>query len=149
MRAVREKMFATPWASEWEQKRTMFLYSEEMSSDPLEASLIKELAFMSRPRRILEVGMFVGYGAAAMLEGAAEAEVVSLEIDPYLKKWVADSFSSFPDVAKRHTVAVGPALETLPELSGEFGLIFIDASNAGCHSYVRVILKMSCFLTRE
>jgi predicted O-methyltransferase YrrM len=141
MRAVREKMLATPWASEWEQKCTMFSYGEEMSTDPLEASFIKELAFMSRPRRILEVGMFVGYGAAAMLEGAAEAEVVSLEIDPYLKSWVADCFSPFPDVAKRHTVAVGPALDSLPELSGEFDLIFIDANKAEYHRYVRVILE--------
>ena len=41
MKAVRDKMLATPWAQEWENKRTMFSYGEEMSTDPLEAMFIK------------------------------------------------------------------------------------------------------------
>jgi len=141
MKAVREKMLATPWASEWENKCTMFSYGEEMSTDPLEAMFIKELAFMSRPRRILEIGMFVGYGSAAMLEGAPEAEIVSLEIDPYLKTWFADCLKPFPQHAKRHAVVVGPALDSLPEQSGEFDLIFVDANKAEYHRYVKIILE--------
>merc|ERR1711988_990956 len=69
MCAVREKMLATNWAQAWTDKKTMFSYGEEMSTDPLEAMLIKELTFMSTPRRVLEIGMFVGYGAVSMLEG--------------------------------------------------------------------------------
>jgi len=103
MKAVRDKMLATPWAQEWENKRTMFSYGEEMSTDPLEAMFIKQLAFMSRPRRILEIGMFVGYGAAAMLEGAA--------------------------------------LDSLPKLTGEFDLIFIDANKAEYFRYLELILE--------
>jgi len=141
MKAVRDKMLATPWAQEWENKRTMFSYGEEMSTDPLEAMFIKQLAFMSRPRRILEIGMFVGYGAAAMLEGAPAAEVVSLEIDPYLKDWFADCMKPFPQSAKRHTVMVGAALDSLPKLTGEFDLIFIDANKAEYFRYLELILE--------
>merc|ERR1719392_369668 len=68
MAAVREKMLATNWAEEWAQKRTMFSYGEEMSTDPLEAQLLKQLVFMASPSRVLEIGMFVGYGSVAMLE---------------------------------------------------------------------------------
>merc|ERR1712139_582633 len=119
MGAVREKMLATPWAEEWEKKRTMFSYGEEMSTDPLEAMMLKQFVHMAQPKRILEVGMFVGFGATAMLEGSPSAKVVSLEIDPYLKKWLSDCLEKFPDFLKRHEVMVGPALESLPKITGQ------------------------------
>mmetsp|Transcript_77561 Transcript_77561/g.215527 ORF Transcript_77561/g.215527 Transcript_77561/m.215527 type:complete len:583 (+) Transcript_77561:67-1815(+) len=141
MRAVREKMLATPWGEEWTNKRTMFSYGEEMSTDPLEAMLLKELAFLGKPRRILEIGMFVGYGSVAMLEGWPTAEVVSLEIDPYLKTWLAECLSAFPDLAARHEVVLGPALDSLPTLSGQFDMVFVDANKAEYKRYVEVILE--------
>lgn len=141
MAAVREKMVATSWAEEWSQKRTMFSYGEEMSTDPLEAMFLKELMFLATPRRVLEVGMFVGYGAVAMLEGSPAAQVVSLEIDPYLKQWLTSCMHSFPEIARRHEVVIGPALESLLKLTGEFDLIFIDANKSEYQRYVELILE--------
>jgi 3-dehydroquinate synthase len=141
MRAVREKMLSTPWADEWVQKRTMFSYGEEMSTDPLEAMFLKQLAFMAAPRRILEIGMFVGYGSTAMLEGAPAAQVVSLEIDPYLKGWLASCLQDFPELTKRHEVVLGPALDSLPGLTGQFDLVFVDANKAEYKRYVEIILE--------
>jgi len=148
MAAVREKMLATPWAEEWENRRTMFSYGEEMSTDPLEAMLIKQLSFMAQPRRILEIGMFAGYGSAAMLEGALSAQVVSLDIDPYLKEWVSSCLSAFPDAAKRHEIVVGPALDSLQIVTGEFDMIFVDANKAEYKRYVEVILERKLLSSR-
>merc|ERR550514_2708617 len=102
MAAVREKMLTTPWGELWSQKKTMFSYGEEMSTDPLEAMLLKTLTFMAAPRRVLEIGMFVGYGSVAMMEGCPTAKVVSLEIDSYLKGWLADCLAdaSLPEIAQ-------------------------------------------------
>ena len=50
---------------------------------------LKELVSLGRPGRVLEIGMFVGYGAVAMLEGCSSTRVVSLEIDPFLKDWLS------------------------------------------------------------
>jgi len=141
MCAVREKMLATDWAKEWAENRTMFSYGEEMSTDPLEAMLLKQLTFMATPRRVLEIGMFVGYGSVAMLEGAPATRVVSLEIDAYLKGWLSDCLTGFPDIAGRHEVVVGPALDSLPKLTGEFDLVFVDANKAEYHRYVELILE--------
>merc|ERR1719231_1077224 len=141
MAAVREKMLATPWGDLWAQKKTMFSYGEEMSTDPLEAMLLKQLVFMARPRRVLEIGMFVGYGSTAMLEGYSQARVVSLEIDPYLKGWLATCLESHPGIAGRHEVVVGPALESLPKLEGEFDMVFVDANKAEYKRYVELILE--------
>merc|ERR1719393_377715 len=141
MRAVREKMLRTPWGEEWDQKRTMFSYGEEMSTDPLEAMLLKQLVFMAAPRRVLEIGMFVGYGSVAMLEGSPAARVVSLEIDPYLKTWLSSCLSSYPEMAERHEVVIGPALDSLPHLTGEFDMVFVDANKAEYRRYVEIILE--------
>mmetsp|Transcript_52017 Transcript_52017/g.90361 ORF Transcript_52017/g.90361 Transcript_52017/m.90361 type:complete len:604 (-) Transcript_52017:250-2061(-) len=141
MAAVRAKMLSTPWGEEWEARRTMFSYGEEMSTDPLEAMLLKELVALGKPKRVLEIGMFVGYGAVAMLEGYLQASVVSLEIDPYLKEWLSSCLHDFPEFSKRHDIMVGPALESLPKLQGTFDMVFIDANKAEYLDYVKVILS--------
>lgn len=141
MRAVREKMLSTQWGEEWANNRTMFSYGEEMSTDPLEAMLLKQLAYLGRSRRVLEIGMFAGYGAVAVLESSPSVQVVSLEIDPYLKAWLASCLTAFPSIARRHEVIVGPALKSLPKLQGEFDLVFVDANKAEYKAYVESILE--------
>ena len=96
-----------------------------MSTVPLEAVLLKQLVFMERPQRVLEVGMFVGYGAAAMLEGSPTTQVVSLEIDPYLETWLSSCLKQggFDSIAERHEVMLGPALDSIPKLTGQFDLV--------------------------
>jgi caffeoyl-CoA O-methyltransferase len=148
MAAVRDKMLATPWGDLWEKKQTMFSYGEEMSTDPLEAMLLKQLVFMAAPRRVLEIGMFVGYGSVAMLEGSPDTNVVSLEIDPYLKGWLGSCLEPFPDVAERHEVVVGPALDSLPRLHGQFDMVFVDANKAEYKRYVELIIQHKLLSSR-
>jgi caffeoyl-CoA O-methyltransferase len=143
MVAVRDKMVSTPWAEEWNARRTMFSYGEEMSTDPLEAMLLKELVFLAKPQRVLEIGMFVGYGAVAMLEGWHKTNVVSLEIDPYLKDWLSSCLTDFHDIRERHEIVVGPALDSLPKLQGSFDLVFIDANKAEYKDYVKTVLAQN------
>merc|ERR1719371_77942 len=76
-----------------------------------------------------------------MMEGSPNAKVVSLEIDPYLKKWLSDCLEKFPDFLKRHEVMVGPALESLPKLTGQFDMVFVDANKAEYKRYVEVMLE--------
>merc|ERR1719198_215459 len=98
MKAIREKMEATDFDDLWDKKKTMFAYGTELSTDPVEAQTIKMFTFMKSAKRVLEIGMFTGYGAAAILEALPEdGECVSLDIDPYLKEWVGDVMSEFPE----------------------------------------------------
>merc|ERR1719261_771867 len=103
--------------------------------------MLKQFVHMARPKRILEVGMFVGYGAVAMLEGCPSTKVVSLEIDPYLKTWLSPIMQAHPQMAARHEIVVGPALESLPKLEGSFDMVFIDANKAEYKDYVKNILE--------
>jgi D-hexose-6-phosphate mutarotase len=119
----------------------MFSYGEEMSTDPLEAMMLKEFVFLGKPRRVLEIGMFVGFGAVAMMEGCLDTQVVSLEIDPYLKGWLSSCLHQFPQIRARHEVVVGPALESLQKLQGTFDMVFIDANKAEYKDYLQAILE--------
>merc|ERR1719230_215347 len=76
-----------------------------------------------------------------MLEGWPSANVVSLEIDPYLKGWLASCLQDFPELTKRHEVVLGPALDSLPGLTGQFDLVFVDANKAEYKRYVEIILE--------
>merc|ERR1719420_638390 len=76
-----------------------------------------------------------------MMEGCATSKVVSLEIDPYLKKWLSDCLEKFPDIRKRHEVMLGPALDSLPKLTGQFDMVFVDANKSEYKRYVELILE--------
>jgi len=162
MKSIRTKMMNTDWKDLWDTKQTMFAYGEEMSTDPLEGQFIKALTTMKQPKHILEVGMFVGYGAAAMLEGSSSSTtIVSLEIDPYLKTWVTDCMLSSADdesnsnnnnIMDRFEIVTGPALETMPTLSSsstfcsndkKFDMVFIDANKSEYRQYVEILLKQN------
>merc|ERR1711939_1112743 len=69
------------------------------------------------------------------------AKVVSLDIDPYLKKWLSDCLEKFPDIRKRHEIVVGPALESLPKITGQFDMVFVDANKSEYKRYVELMLE--------
>lgn len=89
----------------------------------------------------------------------AGANVVSLEIDPFLKvdlllvprvhalgviatdvqTWFEEAVDGLP--AKDHVdVRVGPALETMKALDGRFDMVFIDANKSEYRDYVQTLL---------
>jgi len=143
MRAIREKMDSTDWAGLAESKTTMFSYGAEMSTDPVEAQFVKMMTFMKRPKHVLEVGMFTGYGSMAIAEALpSDGKVTSLDIDPFLKTWVEDVSKNFAEGAK-HEIVVGPALDSLQTLdpSSKFDLVFIDANKAEYKGYLETLLS--------
>jgi len=64
------KWWIPNWKELWDTKQTILAYSEEISTDPWEGQSIKALTTIKQPKHSLEVGMFVGYGRASMLEGS-------------------------------------------------------------------------------
>ena len=142
MCALREKMTSTIWSHEGVAKRTMFAHGPEMSTVPLEAQSLKTLSKMKQPRRILEIGMYTGYGASTMLKGCENATLASLEIDSFLKPWVRDGLASMPNLLSRREIEVGSALDTLEKMpsSEALDLVSIDANKNGYMRYVGVLI---------
>lgn len=71
------------------------------------------LVHMIRAKRILEIGMFTGYGALSMAEGLPEDGcLVACELEPYLKDFAQPLFDKSPH-GKKITCKTGSAMETL------------------------------------
>lgn len=101
----------------------------------LEGSFLKLLVKISQARRVLEIGTFTGYSALAMAEGLADdGELITLDIDKDYTDIAKRFWAKSPHGKKIHLM-LGPALETIPKLTGRFGLVFIDADKENYLNY--------------
>lgn len=74
---------------------------------------LKMLVHMSQAKRVLEIGMFTGYGALSMAEGLPEDGcLVACELEPYLKDFSRPLFDKSPHGSKI-SVRTGSAMDTL------------------------------------
>lgn len=71
------------------------------------------LIHMSQAKKVLEIGMFTGYGALSMAEGLPEGgSIVACELEPYLKDFAQPIFDKSPH-GKKINVRTGSAMDTL------------------------------------
>lgn len=101
------------------------------------------LARSIRARRILEVGTLGGYSTIWLARALPQdGQLITLEVDPHHAD-VARSNIGNAGLADRVEVRVGPALESLPELTGPFDLVFIDADKPNNAGYFAHALRLS------
>jgi len=74
MKALREFHESADWKGLYEEEKTMWLYGPEFSTDLTEAMFLKMMAASTKSKRILEVGMFMGYGTRSVQTTLKQAE---------------------------------------------------------------------------
>ncbi len=105
-----------------------------------EGRFLELLVFASQATSVLEIGTFTGYSSIAMAAGLPDGgSIISLEVDPHHAK-VARGNIAAAGLESRISVIEGPALETLAQLQGPFGLVFIDADKVGYDAYFEAVL---------
>ena len=110
---------------------------------PNQGKLLHLLARLRGARRILEVGTLAGYSAIWLALALPEdGQLVTLEIDPRHAE-VATANLARAGLADRARVLVGPAIDTLPTLTGPFDLVFIDADKPSNAAYFDWALRLS------
>ena len=116
--------------------------SQSAGLPPIEVSaqharLLYLLTRISGARRVLEIGTLGGFSTICLARGVgSEGSVVSLEHDPRHAE-VATRNLRRAGLADRVNIVIGTALDTLPRLSGDFDLVFIDADKENNVAYVR------------
>jgi caffeoyl-CoA O-methyltransferase len=114
----------------------------EMMVGAVEGALLGMLVAMLRPRRILEIGTFTGYSALSMAEVMPPgARIVTIEADPRHAA-IARSHIEASPYGDRIDLYEEAALDVLPKLDGEFGLIFFDADKASYVRYLDAVLPL-------
>ena len=91
-------------------------------------SFLKLLLAMQKPMRILEVGTAVGFSAVLMAEYAPKGcQIVTIE---NYEKRIPIAKANFERAGKQEQITLleGDATEILPQLEGQFDMIFMDAA---------------------
>jgi len=125
-------------AAETREKTT----APQMMVGRIEGHFLAELIRLSRARRVLELGTFTGYSSISMaLALPPDGRVVSCDVNEETTA-IARRYAEEAGVADRIDYRIGPALETIAKLEGEFDLIFIDADKPNYVNYYETTLPI-------
>jgi caffeoyl-CoA O-methyltransferase len=106
----------------------------------LEGAFLSFLVFMTRAKRVLEVGTFTGWSTIAMARALPPGgSIVTCDVSEETTA-VARRYAEEAGVADRIDFRVGPGSQTLATLEGPFDFAFIDADKGGYVDYYEAIL---------
>jgi caffeoyl-CoA O-methyltransferase len=111
-----------------------------MLSGRLQGKVLEMISSMIRPKRILEIGTFMGYSALCLAKGLTnDGWLHTIE----LNKEDAEKSKSYFDkssLGRRIILHTGNALEVIPTLKETWDLVFIDADKPGYIEYFNLVL---------
>ena len=116
------------------------LRSPQMLTGTIEGRFLEMLVAATGARRVLELGTYSGYSAISMAAALPPGgHIDTCEVDEehaaVARRYIAEA--GYDD---RITIHMGPALETLERLEGEFDFVFIDADKVNYVAYYEALL---------
>jgi len=116
------------------------LRSPQMLTGTIEGRLLEMLVAVTGARRVLELGTYSGYSAISMAAALPPGgHIHTCEVDEenaaVARRHIAEA--GYDD---RITIHMGPALETIERLEGDFDLVFIDADKVNYVAYYEALL---------
>ncbi len=108
-------------------------------SDPEVAGFLAVVARATRPKRIVEVGANIGYGAIVLARAAPEAHVVTIELSKDLCR-VARDYVTRANLSDRIEVREGAALAELDRCDPGVDLFYVDCVKEEYPAYLERIL---------
>lgn len=94
---------------------------------------------MMRPKHILEVGTFTGYGTLSMASALTEGDITTIETRQEAVEMARKYFKKSPWKDKI-TLIEGNALEVIPQLKTKFDFIYLDADKKNYELYYEMCL---------
>ncbi len=119
---------------------TMQRPHSNMLSGPIQGKLLEMISAMIKPKRILEVGTFMGYSALCLAKGLApKGELHTLELRKEDAE-ISGNYFSKSLYHKQIILHIGNALDIIPTLNATWDLIFIDADKVNYINYYELTL---------
>jgi len=110
-----------------------------MLSGHVQGKFLEIISCLLQPKRILEIGTFMGYSAICLAKGLAEGgQLHTIEIREEDANKASENFRADP--ARKIILHVGNALDIVPKLRETWDLVFIDADKAGYLEYYSLVL---------
>jgi predicted O-methyltransferase YrrM len=116
------------------------LQSPQMLTGTIEGRLLELLVHGLQARRVLELGTYSGYSSLSMAAGLPpDGRIDTCEVEEAHAE-VARRYIARSPYADRITVHLGPALDTIAQLEGDFDFVFIDADKVNYLNYYDAVL---------
>ena len=129
-----------PLLAELAEETRATMSSPQMLTGAIEGRFLELLVAASGARRVLELGTFTGYSALSMAAALpADGRIDTCDIEPRHAEVAQRYFDRSPH-GSRITLHLGPALDSIAKLDGEFDLVFIDADKANYDAYFEAVL---------
>lgn len=110
-------------------------------AEPEVGDLIEIMCRLKQPSKILEIGACVCFSALLMSQTVPDAEITTIERNPVMIKDAKENLEYF-DKNKKITLLEGDAAKILPDLSGPYDLIFLDAAKGQYPTYFPEIKRL-------
>jgi caffeoyl-CoA O-methyltransferase len=108
----------------------------------LEGRFLAVLVRLLRARRVLELGTFTGYSSISMAQALPpDGRLITCDVNEETTA-IARRYADEAGIVDRIDYRLGPALETIAGLDGEFDLIFIDADKGNYVNYYEATLPL-------
>jgi caffeoyl-CoA O-methyltransferase len=126
--------------SELAEETRATLQSPQMLTGTIEGRFLELLVYGLQARRVLELGTYSGYSSLSMAAGLPEGgHIDTCEFDEKHAEVARRHVAASP-YADRITVHLGPALETIEQLEGDFDFVFIDADKVNYLNYYEALI---------
>ena len=117
------------------------LLRPRMISGHLQGRILKMLVRIHQPLRILEIGTYTGYATLCLAEALQEnGEIHTIENDDEMEDFIRKQFNLSENKDKIH-LHIGDATEIIPQLMGNFDMVFIDADKRLYCEYYDLIFE--------
>jgi caffeoyl-CoA O-methyltransferase len=128
------------YLSELAEETRATLRSPQMLTGTIEGRFLELLVHGLQAKRVLELGTYSGYSSLSMAAGLPQGgHIDTCEFDETHAEVARRHIAASP-YADRITVHLGPALETIEQLEGEFDFVFIDADKVNYRNYYEALV---------
>ncbi len=111
-----------------------------MLSGHLQGKTLELFSKMLKPMVILEIGTFTGYSGICMAKGLDKGgKLITIDINDELETMVRDFFGK-SGMQDKIDYRLGNALDIIPQLEGNFDMVFIDADKANYMNYYNLVV---------
>lgn len=115
------------------------LLHPHMLSGHIQGRLLSMLVAMIKPKRILELGTYVGYSAICLAENLPEdGKLITIDIDDEIEDMAREYINASPSASKIEFI-IADALKWLEGCNETFDLIFIDANKRHYIEYYNAV----------
>lgn len=112
---------------------------KSMLSGFYQGRLLAMFSKMIHPRRILEIGTYMGYSALCLAEGLRDdGKIITLDVQPETNAIAREFWARTPFYSKIEAY-LGDATEIIPMLDETFDLVFIDADKPNYANYYDLV----------